>query len=255
MKKDKIIKIIEDVFPKENAEGWDNSGLIIDFERKDINKVYLSVDILYDDIDKLDGVDMLITHHPLIFSGIKQIDNQEQSKIIKHLIKNEIVYYCAHTSFDIKKEGFYNFYKNKLSLKNTDFAIKINDDLGYGIKGELINISLLSLANKLKTINHSKYVQIYKNNDRNERIILLNGSGKDFLNQIIEENPDTVISSDFSYHDIQALRNAKINFIMQDHNDSEKAFVDTIENILTSHDSKIEIIKNYTSFTDNIEII
>lgn len=255
MKKDKIIKIIEDVFPKENAEVWDNSGLIIDFERKDINKVYLSVDILYDDIDKLDGVDMLITHHPLIFSGIKQIDNQEQSKIIKHLIKNEIVYYCAHTSFDIKKEGFYNFYKNKLSLKNTDFAIKISDDLGYGIKGELIKISLLSLANKLKTINHSKYVQIYKNNDRNERIILLNGSGKDFLNQIIEESPDTVISSDFSYHDIQALRNAKINFIMQDHNDSEKAFVDTIENILTSHDSKIEIIKNYTSFTDNIEII
>lgn len=255
MKKDKIINIIEEIFPKENAEDWDNSCLIIDCDKSDIKKVYLSVDLLHDDLNKLDGVDMLITHHPLIFSGVKQITNDPSSELIKYLIKNDIVYYCAHTSFDIKKKGFYSFYKEKLNLDNTDFAVKISEDLGYGVKGDIKNTSLDELANKIKTINKAKYVQVYKHNNRNERIMILNGSGKDFLKDVIEEMPDTLISSDFSYHDIQALRNANINFIMQDHNDSEKAFVDIIEDLLLSHDDRLEIVKNYTSFTDKIEII
>lgn len=255
MKKDKIIETIEKVFPKENAEDWDNSGLIIDSGKKDINKIYLSVDILYDDIDKLDGVDMLITHHPLVFSGIKQIANDPSSALIKYLIKHDIAYYCAHTSFDIKKDGFFNFYKKELGLNNTDFAMEVSDDLGYGIKGELSNKPLNELAKEVKTINKAKYIQVYKHNDKNDRIMILNGSGKDFLNDIIKEMPDTLISSDFSYHDIQSLRNANINFIMQDHNDSEKAFVDIMEDILRSHDKELKIVKNYTSFTDKIQII
>lgn len=255
MIKDKIIETIENIFPKENAEDWDNSGLILDSEKTDINRVYLSVDLLYDDIDKLDGVDMLITHHPLIFSGIKQIGNDKSSKLIKYLIKKDIVYYCAHTSFDIKKEGFYTFYKDKLDLKNCDFAIKHTDTLGFGIKGNLRDTSLVELASIIKNINKAKYIEVYKNNDKNDKIMILNGSGKDFLNEIIKENPDTLISSDFFYHDMQALRNANINFIKQDHNDSEKAFVNIMEKILKDNNVEAEIVKNYTSFTDNIEIL
>ena len=255
MKKDKIIHTIESIFPKEHAETWDNSGLIIDADKEDINKIYLSVDLLYDNINELDDVDMVITHHPLIFNGIKEIDMSASSKLIKHMIKHDIVYYSAHTSFDIQRAGFYKFYENKLDLVNTDFAIKVDDGLGYGIAGELNDIDLISLANRIKEINKAKYIQVYKNNDKNTRVMILNGSGKDFLDNVLESMPDTLVTSDLGYHDVQALRNAKINLIMQDHNSSESAFVNIMEDILKKNFKDIEIIKNFSSFTDNIEIL
>lgn len=150
MKKDKIIHTIESIFPKEHAEPWDNSGLIIDADKEDINKIYLSVDLLYDNINELDDVDMVITHHPLIFKGIKEIDMSASSKLIKKMVKNDIVYYSAHTSFDIQRVGFYKYYENELNMKNTDFAIKAADDLGYGIRGEISDLSLKELAKKNK---------------------------------------------------------------------------------------------------------
>lgn len=255
MKKDKIIHTIESIFPKEHAEPWDNSGLIIDADKEDINKIYLSVDLLYDNINELDDVDMVITHHPLIFKGIKEIDMSASSKLIKNMVKNDIVYYSAHTSFDIQRVGFYKFYENELNMKNTDFAIKAADDLGYGIRGEISDLSLNTLAEKIKNINKAKYVQVYKNNDKNTKIMILNGSGKDFLDNVLESMPDTLVTSDLGYHDVQALRNAKINLIMQDHNSSESAFVNIMEDILKKNFKDIEIIKNFSSFTDNIEIL
>lgn len=255
MKKDKIISAIESIFPKEHAEPWDNSGLIIDADKEDINKIYLSVDLLYDNINELDDVDMVITHHPLIFNGIKEIDMSASSKLIKHMIKHDIVYYSAHSSFDIQRDGFYKFYEDKLNLKNTDFAIKVDDDLGYGIAGELNDMDLMSLAKRIKTINMAKYIQVYKNNDKNTSIMILNGSGKDFLDNVLEERPDTLITSDLGYHDVQALRNAKINLIMQDHNSSESAFVNIMEELIKKDFEDSEIIKNFSSFTDNIEIL
>ena len=138
---------------------------------------------------------------------------------------------------------------------NTDFAIKVDDDLGYGIAGELNDMDLMSLANRIKAINMAKYIQVYKNNDKNTRVMILNGSGKDFLDNVLEERPDTLITSDLGYHDVQALRNAKINLIMQDHNSSESAFVNIMEELIKEDFEDAEIIKNFSSFTDNIEIL
>ena len=140
-------------------------------------------------------------------------------------------------------------------MTNTDFAIKVDDDLGYGIAGDLNDMDLMSLAERIKTINMAKYIQVYKNNDKNTRVMILNGSGKDFLDNVLEKRPDTLITSDLGYHDVQALRNAKINLIMQDHNSSESAFVNIMEELIKKDFEDAEIIKNFSSFTDNIEIL
>ncbi len=116
-------------------------------------------------------------------------------------------------------------------------------------------MDIMSLANRIKAINMAKYIQVYKNNDKNTRVIILNGSGKDFLDNVLEKRPDTLITSDLGYHDVQALRNAKINLIMQDHNSSESAFVNIMEELIKKDFEDAEIIKNFSSFTDNIEIL
>ena len=93
MKTREIIKIIEKKFPRENAEDWDNIGLLIGDYDKEVQKIQFSIDATLEVIDNAikEKVDMIITHHPIIFKAIKEINEQTVlGKKIRALIKNDI---------------------------------------------------------------------------------------------------------------------------------------------------------------------
>jgi len=75
MKTRDIINILEKKFPKINAEEWDNVGLLIGDNTKDVNKVLFCLDVTEKVIEKSikNNVDLIISHHPVIFSGLKRI--------------------------------------------------------------------------------------------------------------------------------------------------------------------------------------
>ena len=93
MKAKKIIDFLEEKYPKSNAEEWDNVGLLVGNINKDIKKIQLSIDATEKAIEYAveNGINMIITHHPLIFKPLKSIVISELlgRKIIK-LIENEI---------------------------------------------------------------------------------------------------------------------------------------------------------------------
>lgn len=64
-----LVSKIEEKFPRELAESWDNVGLLIDRKNKEIKKVLLCLDVTFEAINKAinENVDMIISHHPLIF--------------------------------------------------------------------------------------------------------------------------------------------------------------------------------------------
>ena len=74
-----VMKLLETLAPTSYAEGWDNVGLLLGRKDKTVHKVMLAVDAT-DDVVKqavLQNVDMLITHHPLLFSAVKRITAPE----------------------------------------------------------------------------------------------------------------------------------------------------------------------------------
>ena len=75
MKVKEIIKVIEDFAPLSVQEGWDNSGLCIGSPEAEVNGVLLALDCTPELVDEAVacGADMIVTHHPLIFSGLKKI--------------------------------------------------------------------------------------------------------------------------------------------------------------------------------------
>ena len=91
MKAKKIIDFLEEKYPKSNAEEWDNVGLLVGNINKDIKKIQLSIDATEKAIEYAveNGINMIITHHPLIFKPLKSIVISELlgRKIIK-LIEN-----------------------------------------------------------------------------------------------------------------------------------------------------------------------
>ncbi|WP_300356852.1 Nif3-like dinuclear metal center hexameric protein, partial [Fusobacterium sp.] len=96
MKLSEIISRLEAKFPKQNAESWDNVGLLVGNKNNDIKKIQISLDVTSKVIDEAikNKVDLIISHHPLIFSAIKEIntDSLIGEKILK-LIENKISVY------------------------------------------------------------------------------------------------------------------------------------------------------------------
>ena len=86
-----IIKIFEEKYPLKNAEDWDNVGLMIGNRKDTVKKIQLSIDATEKAIDYAieNNVDMVVTHHPMIFKGIKNIDYSTVlgRKIIKVILK------------------------------------------------------------------------------------------------------------------------------------------------------------------------
>ena len=99
-----IIRLMEKLAPTKYALEWDNVGLLVGRDNKDIKTVMVALDSSMAVIEEAvkHNVDMLITHHPLIFSPIKRVNfNDPIGKKIFLLANNDISYYAAHTNLDV----------------------------------------------------------------------------------------------------------------------------------------------------------
>ena len=104
MKCQDIMSALEELSPVSYAEDWDNVGLIVGRRDKEVRKIYIAVDPTDEVIQKAVEVsaDMIITHHPLIFKGIKKVNSENFiSRRVLRLARHDISYYAMHTNFDI----------------------------------------------------------------------------------------------------------------------------------------------------------
>lgn len=118
-----ICRYIEKIYPLGLAEDWDNSGLLIGDYNQTINAILITLDINQKIIDEAvdKKVDMIISHHPLIFSPLKRIYyNSYEGKVIMDAIKNNICIYSAHTNFDIADNGMNDILCLKLNISKKE---------------------------------------------------------------------------------------------------------------------------------------
>lgn len=103
-----IIDFIEDFAPQNIAEDWDNVGLMLGNNKDEIKTAMICLDATTEVINEaiLKKVDLIITHHPFIFKGLKKINtNDYLGRNIFALIKNNISVYSAHTNLDMAVGG------------------------------------------------------------------------------------------------------------------------------------------------------
>ncbi|MFC2111220.1 YqfO family protein [Bacteroidota bacterium] len=116
MKIREIITYIESIVPLSYQEDYDNSGLIIGDRNAEVRKVLIALDVTEKVIDEaIDGkFELIISHHPIVFSGLKKITGKNfVERIVIKAIKNNIAIYSAHTNLD----HFHNGVNAKLCQK------------------------------------------------------------------------------------------------------------------------------------------
>jgi len=121
MKVKKIIDALEQLAPPYLQESYDNSGLLIGHKNDDVDKVLITLDIteevLHESIRK--KCNLIISHHPVIFSGLKSITGKNTTeRIVEKAIKNNIAIYAIHTNLDNVDKGINAIICDKIGLIN-----------------------------------------------------------------------------------------------------------------------------------------
>ncbi|MDR0660181.1 MAG: Nif3-like dinuclear metal center hexameric protein [Prevotellaceae bacterium] len=121
MKVAEIGSILEEFAPLYYQESYDNSGLLVGDPNAVIESALLCIDVTEQIIDEAISNDhkLIISHHPLIFKGLKSItDHNSIERIVVKAIKNDIAIYAAHTNLDSVNRGVSAKMCDKLGIKN-----------------------------------------------------------------------------------------------------------------------------------------
>jgi len=123
-----VMEIMETIAPRHLAFNWDNVGLLIGDENVSINSILVALDIDSDVVDEAVelGANLIITHHPVIFSPLKSVNiKNSRERIIHRIISHNINVYSAHTNLDRAEHGINDFLANIFDLTETTHLAEI----------------------------------------------------------------------------------------------------------------------------------
>ncbi len=208
----KIIGQLKQLAPEEYACEWDNPGLLAGRLEKDVKKILVALDVTDAVVDQAvnEQVDLLLTHHPLIFKALRQINDQDFiSRRIVRLIQADISYYAMHTNFDAAPGCMADLAAGRLSLA-AEAPLEVTGEqdgksFGIGKIGLLPEaVSLSRLAEMVKEQFDLPFVTIYgmeKIRQPLQRIAVSPGSGKSMITPALQAGVQVLVTGDIGHHE------------------------------------------------------
>ncbi|MCX6053258.1 MAG: Nif3-like dinuclear metal center hexameric protein [Campylobacterales bacterium] len=238
MKLLEIYKFLNELSPFELQESWDNSGLLIgDFE-EEIATVVLSIDVDEKLIDSLEENTLLITHHPIIFGGLKQLEfSKYPANLIQKMIRKNISNIAMHTNFD---RTHLNEYVAKEIL-----GVEIVKKEGFVAYFD-VNENFDDFAKKVASVFKLPHAKSVKCSDKIKKVALTTGSGCSLMHSI---EADCFLTGDVKYHDAMQAKSIKLSLIDIGHYESEHFFAEILQKHLKNLGLAVIISSSENPFT------
>ncbi len=237
MKIDEILEILDKIAPFELQEEWDNSGLIVGSKNSSFSKVYLSLDVDSELIESLESNSLLITHHPLIFKGLKQINfDKYPANIINKMIKKDILLISMHTNYD---KAHLNRYVVQKVLGYE--VIKCEEFICYFEVEDKFDNFAKNIQEKLNL----PFLKTVKGKDFIKKAAIVTGSGAELLNHI---EADCFLTGDIKYHQAYEAKENRLSMIEIGHFESEIYFADSLSENLKNFDIQAIIANSKNPF-------
>lgn len=200
-----ICSVLESFAPLSIQEKWDNSGLVIGSGNSEVHGILLGFDCTPELVDEAAacGADMIVTHHPLIFSGLKKISPEDPVGLaVMKAISAGIAVYAAHTTADKVMNGVSGAMARRLGLQNVTILDQDGEGSGLGVVGDFPEsmtpeeaVVLVKEKFGLKALRCSKFPSC-----RISRVAMCGGSGSSLIGNAIAAGAQLYISGDISYH-------------------------------------------------------
>ena len=234
-----IVQVIEATYPKDAAMDFDNVGLLAGRSEKEVSRVYIALDATDAVIDSAvaAGADMLITHHPLIFSPLKKVTDEDfVSRRIVKLIQNDIAYYAMHTNYDVL--GMAQLSEKILGIRDTEILdITMEKDgkpEGIGRVGELekpmtLEECCLYIKHKLNLGSLKVFGDMQT---EVSRLAISPGSGKTAVAAAVAKGADVLVTGDIGHHDGLDAVEQGLAVIDAGHYGTEYIFIEDMKRFL-----------------------
>lgn len=250
MKLKQIAEILDSKLSLGMAEPWDNVGLLVGDTASDVKKILLSLELTKSVLEmaKAEKADLIITHHPAIFSGIKKIVNNSDDNLVFQLINNDIALYSAHTNFDALEQGLNDYVANLLGGENI-MRVKSPDEVA-GIC-RVFDIEKIKIADFIRHIKNTLKIKnlrfVGDVSQEIDRVAVVTGSGCEYIDIAVENGAQMLITGDLKYHYALELKEKGYNVVDAGHFETEKIFPEVMEMFIKNNImeiSEMEIIKS-----------
>ena len=238
-----IINIIESVAPLSYQEAWDNSGLQVGDRNAEVHEALLTVDVTESVVNEAIslGCDLIVSHHPLLFRGLKQLTGSTpQERCVMQALRHNIAIYSAHTSMDSYLHGVSGHIAEKLGI--CDYRILIpsvsHAEAGLGVIGDLPqpmdNEEFVAFVARVFATPNTSLRWVEGSRKQVRKVAICGGAGAEFLEQAIAQGADAFVSADFKYHELQNAY-LRITVVDMDHWVSEHFTREIFEQLLSPY--------------------
>lgn len=224
--------------PLELQMDFDNSGFLFGRGDAQVDSVLLSLDItnavIKEAIEK--NVQLIISHHPLIWSAPKAItDNSAYTEKLLTLAENGIAVISMHTNLDCAQGGVNDVLLNYFC---DDMACDTLEDCGrIGILKE--TISMTEFLQLCKEKLGCKGIRYYNSGRKVSKLGVFGGSGADSLKEAWDKGCDTLLTADVKYHQFLEAAELGLNLIDADHFYTENPVIFELCKIIRNNFSEI----------------
>lgn len=242
-----IMSVIETTYPRHAALEWDHVGLLAGRTEKEVKTIYVALDATEEVIDAAirQGVDMLITHHPMLFSPLKKItDECLIGRRVVSLLQHDISYYAMHTNYDVLRMA--ELSGEILGLQDAEI-VEITDAAnreGIGRIGFLPEeMTLKECCELVKQKFELDAVTVFGDMDKLvKRVAISPGSGKHMTEFAVEKGADVFVSADLGYHEIMDSVAEGTAIIDAGHYGLESIFVNDMATFLKERIQGVEVL-------------
>ena len=244
MKINELYKHFNNLFPKSLSCEWDNDGLMCcpDASRE-VQRALVCLDVTEQVVNEAisGGYDVIVSHHPFIFKGLKSLDEEKAvSRKAMKLIKADIAVMSFHTRLDAVEGGVNDTLASILGIRN---AVPFGE--GIGRIGELdAPVSLLDFSKTVKATLRAPAVSVADAGRMVQRVAVLGGSGDDEIGAAIAAGADTYLSGELGYHPMTDAPDMNINLIEAGHFYTEQPVCSVLAKNLSELGIKADIFNS-----------
>ena len=239
-----ILDKIEARYPRKYACDWDNVGLLAGSRERDVDTVYIALDATDEVVDAASecGAQLLLTHHPMIFGGLKSVttDDYVGERLIR-LIRNDISYYAMHTNYDVM--GMAELAADMLDLKDRKVLEEVLDGEGIGRVGDLPrSMTLEECANFVKGRFRLPNVKIFGEPEKQvQRAAICPGSGKSEAKPALSMGAEVYITGDIDHHTGIDMADCGMAIIDAGHYGVEHIYIADMEQFLKENCPELRV--------------
>lgn len=234
-----LLGAIKDFADLDWTEDWDNTGVMLDCGSGDICRIAVALDVVEETVNRAcaEGCDLIVSHHPLIFSPLSRIDGSSlSSRMVLTLMQKGISVISLHTNWDVSPVGVNICLSGKLELEGVlPLLPGKSGSWGHGACGSLGHaLTIPEFADRVMTQWDLSWSKLFGDTERDvERVAICGGSGGDLWRAALEMGADLYITADMKYHDILEACSNGLRIMSVDHGEMESVSMPVLADLVS----------------------